>query len=165
MIQAERNRRLHSRERSEAIPARFIAAILATIICTVGTLGAISAANAQVIGQTASAVTEQLFDSVNGSVCTISATATNGSYVSRGTGFVLKDSGLLVTNAHVVAGLQKATAKCGGQQFDIRRIVKFDRDVDLAVAEIGAVDIPGLELSTGGHIRPGSQIYVFGSPY
>jgi len=165
MIQAERNRRLHSRERSEAIPARFIAAILATIICTVGTVGAISAANAQVTGQTASAVTEQLFDSVNGSVCTISATATDGSYVSRGTGFVLKDSGLLVTNAHVVAGLRRATAKCGNQQFDIRRIVKFDRDVDLAVAEIGAVDIPGLELSTDGHIRPGSQIYVFGSPY
>lgn len=165
MIQAERNRRLHSRGRREAIPARFIAAILATIICTVGTLGAISAANAQGIGQTASAVTEQLFDSVNGSVCTISATATDGSYVSRGTGFVLKDSGLLVTNAHVVAGLRKATAKCGDQQFDIRRIVKFDRDVDLAVGEIGAVDIPGLELSTGGHIRPGSQIYVFGSPY
>ena len=59
MIPAERNRRLHSRGRREAIPARFIAAILATIICTVGTLGAISAANAQVIGQSASAVTDR----------------------------------------------------------------------------------------------------------
>ena len=127
-------------------------------------VGITATANAQLAGTTTS-VTEQLFDSVNSSVCTISAIATDGSYLSRGSGFVLKDSGLLVTNAHVVAGLQQATAKCGGQQYDIRRIVKFDKDVDLAVGEIGAVDVPGLELSTGGHIRPGSPIYVFGSPY
>lgn len=127
--------------------------------------GATDVARAQLTGTTASAVTEQLFDSVNSSVCTISAIATDGSYLSRGSGFVLKESGLLVTNAHVVAGLRRATAKCGGQQFAIRRIVKFDQNVDLAVGEIGATEVPGLELSTGDHIRPGSQIYVFGSPY
>ncbi len=162
MIKAERSRRIRSTGRRERSPARFIAAGLAAII---GIVSTVSTANAQLSSTTASAATEQLFDSVNSSVCTISAIATDGSYVSRGTGFVLRDSGLLVTNAHVVAGLRQATAKCGGQQFDIRRIVKFDRDIDLAVGEIGAVDVPGLELSTGGHIRPGSQIYVFGSPY
>jgi hypothetical protein len=122
-------------------------------------------APAQVPAQTASAVTEQLFDSVNSSVCTISALARDGSYVSRGSGFILEDSGLLVTNAHVVAGLGKATARCGGREHDIRRIVQFDPDVDLAIGEIGAVDAPGLALATNANVRPGSQIYVFGSPY
>ncbi|MDH3747670.1 MAG: S1C family serine protease [Gammaproteobacteria bacterium] len=158
MIQADCNRKTHSTGRGEGRAAWFVAAGLVAIF-------SISTANAQVIGQPASAVTEQLFESVNGSVCTIVAIAQDGTPVNRGSGFVLSGSGLLVTNAHVLAGLQTATAKCGGRQLDIRRIVKFDRDVDLVVGEIGPANIPGLTLSTGTDIRPGKQIYVFGSPH
>lgn len=158
-MQAERRRGIRGTGPGEVNPAWIIAVGLAVLI------GTISTAKAQVADRTASAVTEQLFDSVNASVCTIAAIATDGSYVSRGSGFVLKGSGLLVTNAHVVAGLRKATAKCGGRQLDIRRIVKFDRDIDLAVGEIGAVNVPGLTLAAGTDVRPGAQIYVFGSPF
>ncbi len=156
MTQTERDHIVKRTIRREGVRATLIAASLAAAIGT---------AHAQVPGATASAVTEQLFDSVNSSVCTISAIARDGTYVSRGSGFVLKDSGLLVTNAHVVAGLQQATAKCGHQQFDIRRIVNFDPDIDLAIGEVGEVNVPGLALATNEDIRPGSQVFVFGSPW
>lgn len=159
MTRAERNPSIRSKEKFPSKPARIVAAGLAAFFITTGI------ANAQFAGQMVSTGPEQLFDSVNESVCTISAVATDGSFVSRGSGFVLKDSGLLVTNAHVVAGLQKATAKCGGRRLDIRRIVRFDRDIDLAVGEIGPVDVPGLTLASGTDIRPGTQIFVFGSPF
>ena len=159
MITAKCKRRTDNTERRKRRPAWLIAAGLAAIISASGS------ANAQSAGQAAAANTEQLYDTVNGSVCTIVAVATDGSHVSRGSGFVLNGSGLLVTNAHVIAGLQNATARCGGQQLDIRRIVKFDRDVDLAIAEIGPVDVPGLTLTAGTDIRPGTPIYVFGSPF
>jgi len=165
MTQAECNQKMRGIRRRVDVRAIIIVANLAAATGTVATMGI---ANAQVPGSTASAVTEQLFDSVNGSVCTISAIAADGTYVSRGSGFVLKDSGLLVTNAHVVAGLRQATAKCGDNQFDIRRIVNFDEDVDLAIGEIGeigSVNVPGLALSTRSTIRPGSQVFVFGSPW
>ena len=155
MIMADRNRKMAGTRISDGV--RVTVAAL-----TIGTIGA---ASAQVPGSTASAVTEQLFDAVNSSVCTISAIATDGTYVSRGSGFVLKDSGLLVTNAHVVAGLKRATAKCGSDQFDIQRIVRFDDRVDLAVGEIGAVNVPGLDLASNDKVRPGSQVYMFGSPW
>ena len=159
MITAKRSRRADNTVRPQRRTAWLVAAGLAAII------GAPGSASAQGAAQTAVADTEQLYDAVNGSVCTIVAVATDGSHVSRGSGFVLSGSGLLVTNAHVIAGLQNATAKCGGQQFDIRRIVKFDRDVDLAIGEIGPVDVPGLTLAEGTDIRPGTPIYVFGSPF
>lgn len=136
-------------------------AITAGIVALAATI----AAAAQAPGQPGSALTEQLFDRVNGSVCTISALAADGSYVSRGSGFVLSDSGHLVTNAHVVAGLQQARAKCGGREFDLRRVVKFDRNIDLAVADIGSVDIPGLRLDSDRNVKPGAPVYVFGSPF
>lgn len=159
MITADRTRNV----RSKRLPEGSLHWLLATGLAMI--FGAPGSAAAQVPGQTASVVTEQLFTTVNSSVCTISALATDGSFVSRGSGFILEGSGLLVTNAHVVAGLKKATARCGGQELDIRRIVRFDPDVDLAVGEIGSVDVPGLRLATEGAVRPGSQIYVFGSPY
>lgn len=159
MIPAELNRKEKSRaNRASKLAWPIVAGATAL-------LGMTATASAQLAGQKPSAVTESLFDTVNGSVCTISAIATDGSYVSRGSGFILKDSGLLVTNAHVLAGLRQATAKCGGRQVDIQRIVKFDNDVDLAVGEIGPVDVPGLALATDSAVRPGSRIYVFGSPY
>ena len=140
------------------VRATFIAAALAAA-CSLGT------ASAQMSGAAVTTATEQLFDSVNSSVCTISAEARDGTFVSRGSGFILKDSGLLVTNAHVVAGLQRATAKCGDDRLYIRRIVKFDQDIDLAIGEIGTVDAPGLSLATNSSVRPGSQVYMFGSPF
>ena len=155
MTMTERERIKTNKRRTKRIQAALIAA-------TVGTIGA---ASAQVPGSTASAVTEQLFDSVNSSVCTISAIAADGSYVSRGSGFVMKDSGLLVTNAHVVAGLRSAVAKCGTDQVDIRRIVRFEDGIDLAVGEIGTVNVPGLDLAPNQNVRPGSQVYMFGSPW
>ncbi len=109
--------------------------------------------------------TEDLFEYVDESVCTIIAVASDGATANRGSGFILKDSGLLVTNAHVLAGLDRAQVSCGNQFTDIRRITRYDPEVDLVVAEIGEIDVPGLSLSGRTEIRPGMQIYVFGSPF
>lgn len=155
MMQAELSRITENSRRRESVRTTFIVMALA----------ATGTASAQLAGSTVSAATEQLFDSVNSSVCTISAIASDGTYVSRGSGFILKDSGLLVTNAHVIAGLRQATAKCGEQQLDIRRIVRFDQNVDLAIGEIGEIDAPGLAIATDSDVRPGSQVFVFGSPW
>ncbi len=54
---------------------------------------------------------------------------------------------------------------CGNQFTDIRRITRYDPDIDLVVAEIGELDVPGLSLSGRTEIRPGTEIYAFGSPF
>ena len=87
--------------------------------------------------------TEDLFEYVDASVCTIIAVGSDGNTANRGSGFILKDSGMLVTNAHVLAGLDRAQVSCGNQFTDIRRITRYDPEVDLVVAEIGEIDVPG----------------------
>lgn len=108
---------------------------------------------------------EQLFERVSDSVCTITAVARDGAVVNRGSGFILKDSRLLVTNAHVLAGLDSATVKCNGQYADVLKVTKYDPSVDLALAETGELEVRGLELTTEPRTRPGTQVYVFGSPF
>lgn len=109
--------------------------------------------------------TEALFERVNGSVCTIASTDQSNGLLRRGSGFILKDSGLLATNAHVLAGFEQAEVTCGDQTAEIRRIVKYDGKTDLVLAETGPIVVDGLELTTTKTIRPGTQVYAFGSPY
>ena len=115
--------------------------------------------------QTPSSSTETLFERVNGSVCTIAATDQGRNLLRRGSGFILKDSRLLVTNAHVLAGFEKAEVKCGDQTANVEKITNYDGEVDLVLAETGPLDVEGLELSTSSEIRPGTQVYAIGSPY
>ena len=109
--------------------------------------------------------TSALFERVNESVCTIAAVDQNDNLLRRGSGFILKDSGRLVTNAHVLAGFEKAEVKCGDRITDIVRVTNYDGEVDLVIAEIGEIDVEGLDLSSITEIDPGTQVYAFGSPY
>ncbi len=127
--------------------------------------GTASVARAQVDPQPPFSSTESLFQRVNGSVCMIVATDVGNNLLRRGSGFILKDSRLLVTNAHVLAGFDQAEVKCGNQSAKVERITNYDGKVDLVLAETGALDVEGLELSTTAEIRPGAQVYAFGSPY
>ena len=111
------------------------------------------------------ASTEKLFEHVSESVCTISGVGDDGHVVRRGSGFVLQDSGLLVTNAHVVAGLETATVKCGNQHTNIVSVMRFDPGVDLVVASTGGLDVPGLALSDEISTPAGSEIFVVSSPF
>lgn len=120
-------------------------------------------AHAQSESQSSS--TEALFDRVNGSVCTIAATDTASNVLRNGSGFILKDSRLLVTNAHVLGGFTEAEVNCSGQTTRVKRITNYDGETDLVLAEIGDVDVVGLELAPSAKIRPGTQVYAFGSPY
>jgi S1-C subfamily serine protease len=113
----------------------------------------------------APASTEALFDVVNASVCTVSAVDAKGNATHRGSGFIIRGSGLLVTNAHVLAGLPAARVTCGDQTADIKAITNYDRSVDLVLADVGKLDVPGLLLSTRTETKPGAQIYVVGSPF
>ena len=109
--------------------------------------------------------TSELFERVNSSVCTIAAVDADDNLLRRGSGFILQGTQLLVTNAHVLAGFETAEVKCGEQITDVVRITNYDGEVDLVIAQIGAIDVPGLEMSSATNISPGTQVYAFGSPY
>jgi hypothetical protein len=135
------------------------------VIFLVLTCVAASFAHAQVVTQFPSLSTEQLFERVSGSVCTIISIDEEDNLVRRGSGFILKNSRLLVTNAHVLAGFEKAEVKCGDQIARVEGITNYDGEIDLVLAKTGQLDVVGLELATRPEIRPGTQVYAFGSPY
>lgn len=79
-----------------------------------------------------------------------------------GSGWAAGD-GLVVTNAHVLAGVDDATVQMGGDGPQLQATpVAFDTDNDVAVLEVDGLDAPALELED--NVDPGSQAAILGFP-
>lgn len=96
-------------------------------------------------------------------------------FAFRGTGFVVDDGQLLVTNAHVlpeISGDQKLAIQVGrvrvesDGQFDIRTLtlLALDRDHDLALLRFSGAPLPPLVLGEPDSVREGQAIGLMGFP-
>ena len=85
-------------------------------------------------------------------------------HLSQGTGFVVRP-GLVMTNAHVVAGMTEPQVavlnEFGGYGRVAARVVLFDADLDVALLRITDSTIPALEVGDG---ETGDSVAVFGHP-
>ena len=97
---------------------------------------------------------------------------------TTGTGVIVDADGLIVTNAHVVAGAAQVHVRLGA--FDGRPgrsivqprgrrlpavVLGVDRETDLALLRIDATGLPPLELADSEQTRQGQLVLAFGSPY
>lgn len=58
-----------------------------------------------------------------------------GEELSQGSGFVIDPSGLIVTNYHVISGIDSAVFSLGENNYEIQSIKYFDRDKDIAILQ------------------------------
>jgi hypothetical protein len=71
--------------------------------------------------------------------------------------------GLVVTNAHVIAGVDDATVQMSGDGPQLEATpVAFDTENDVAVLEVDGLDAPALDLEAD--VDPGSQAAILGFP-
>ncbi len=78
----------------------------------------------------------------------------------EGSGFVVSD-GVVVTNAHVVAGAQRIRLRRPDNRLITARIVTFDDNRDLAVLSAPGLGLPSLDIGNG---RVGAEGAVIGHP-
>ncbi len=80
-----------------------------------------------------------------------------------GTGFMVSDKGIIVTNKHVVAdeGTYSVVTK-DGQKYDIKRIYR-DPLLDLALVEIEGSNLPPLQLGDSSKLKVGQTVIAIGN--
>jgi serine protease Do len=84
---------------------------------------------------------------------------------SSGSGFVIRQDGYLVTNAHVVSDAERIQVKLfDGKRFEGRLIGHDDR-VDLALVKIEATGLPVAELGNSNALRVGEFVLALGHPF
>ena len=83
---------------------------------------------------------------------------------SLGSGFVVESSGIIVTNVHVLAGAQKATATfANGKKYNIEGTYYFDESRDICIAQIDGEDLPTIDINKD-LPRKGQTVTALGAP-
>lgn len=83
---------------------------------------------------------------------------------NTGTGFIVREDGYIVTNAHVVKGSSKITVTLNDKRQYEATAIGVDSFSDLAVVKINAKGLPTAEMGTSTGLRPGEFVIAIGSP-
>lgn len=79
-----------------------------------------------------------------------------------GTGFVVRSDGLIVTNDHVVDGATEITVTLPDGTSLAARVVATDRDHDLAVLDVDALDLATVPLGDSSALAVGEPVVAIG---
>jgi len=106
----------------------------------------------------------QVYARAKGSVAIVSTRTAQGQ--ATGSGFVVSQDGLIVTNAHVVEGATAVSVKVGGGATLPASVVGRDESTDLALLRVsGAGTLAPLPFADSGRLQVGDATYAIGSPF
>jgi len=81
-----------------------------------------------------------------------------------GTGFLITDTGVIATNAHLARGEESLLALLpGGVQFDAK-VEYIDEDLDIALLKIEGSLFPHLTLADASTVQQGDAVFAIGNP-
>jgi putative serine protease PepD len=109
----------------------------------------------------------QIYKRASAGVVAIKAVTPQGT--DEGTGIVLNDKGLIITNNHVVAGATSLTVAANGSSTTTRSatLVGEEANEDLALIKVdpSGLGLKPLTLASTKTVQVGDSVYAIGSPY
>jgi hypothetical protein len=88
-----------------------------------------------------------------------------GEPASNGSGFVVRQDGVFITNLHVVQGIETLTVKLpNGEIYERVFVLNVDEQRDLALLQIPATGLSVLRIGDDRAVEVGDTIYALGNP-
>jgi serine protease Do len=84
---------------------------------------------------------------------------------AQGSGFIISPDGLLLTNAHVVAGAKSVTVKLADHREFKAKVLGADASSDIAVLKIDAHELNTVELGNSDQLAVGDYVLAIGEPF
>lgn len=81
-----------------------------------------------------------------------------------GSGFLISDDGVAVTNAHVAKGQEQLAATLANGQNFTARVVYVDSVLDIALLKLSGTGFPHLQLTETSLVQAGSTVIAIGTP-
>jgi serine protease Do len=88
-----------------------------------------------------------------------------GPSMGTGSGFIVGADGIVLTNAHVVAGADEVLVKLTDQREYRAKVLGSDTATDVAVLKIEAKNLPVVKLGDPSATRVGDWVVAIGTPY
>ncbi len=83
----------------------------------------------------------------------------------QGSGFIVREDGIILTNAHVVDGATDVTVKLTDRREFSAKVLGSDPRTDIAVLKIDAEDLPVATLGDSSSVRVGQWVVAIGAPF
>ena len=83
----------------------------------------------------------------------------------QGSGFIISEDGLILTNAHVVRDAKEVTVKLSDRREFAAKVLGVDTVTDVAVLRIDAKDLPVVRLGDPKRLDVGDPVLAIGSPF
>jgi len=84
---------------------------------------------------------------------------------SMGSGFVVSEDGIILTNNHVVAGADEIFVRFNDRRELKAELIGADQRSDLAVLKVDAEDLPVAKLGKSRDLKVGEWVFAIGSPF
>ncbi|NIM06179.1 MAG: PDZ domain-containing protein [Armatimonadetes bacterium] len=81
-----------------------------------------------------------------------------------GSGVIVRSDGMILTNEHVIKDAKKIKVTLSDEREFTGKVLGKDRELDVAVIEIDASDLPTAALGDSSRLRPGEWALAVGSP-
>jgi serine protease Do len=82
-----------------------------------------------------------------------------------GSGFIISSDGLVLTNAHVVAGADDVIVTLSDRRELKAKVLGADKSTDVAVLKVEGANLPRLPVGDSSRIRVGEWVIAIGSPF
>jgi len=83
----------------------------------------------------------------------------------EGSGFIVSSDGYILTNAHVVRGVDEVTVKLTDKRKFTAKVIGYDARTDIAVIKIKANNLPQVAIGDPDKLRVGEAVVAIGSPF
>jgi len=83
--------------------------------------------------------------------------------IAQGSGFIIKEDGFVITNAHVLEGARRASVITSDREVKRITLIGFNLTLDLALLKIDG-DYPALEFEDADNIKIGEKVIAIGNP-
>ncbi|OWQ90109.1 peptidase [Roseateles terrae] len=83
----------------------------------------------------------------------------------QGSGFIVSNDGVILTNAHVVQDAQEVVVKLTDRREFRAKVLGSDKSTDVAVLKIEAKNLPTVRLGSAKDLRVGEWVLAIGSPF
>jgi len=84
---------------------------------------------------------------------------------ASGSGFIISDDGLIVTNHHVIEGAETITITLNDHREFIATVIGSDTNSDLALVKIAATGLPAVTMGSSSRLKVGEWVLAIGSPF
>lgn len=106
----------------------------------------------------------EIFEKVNDAVVVIYGYDKDGKTKSQGSGVVISEDGLVLTNFHVISGCDKFGVSHNNTLIDNTSLKAIDYENDLLILKIPNSSLKKIEIGNSDSLKVGEKIYAIGSP-